>query len=145
MLMRLCPHCGRPVAAGSKCTCRASALAEAERQKRYDRTKRNKSSASFYRSVEWDRMRNEIMTRANGLDEVAKHYGRAKPAFLVHHIIPYTEAPERGLDPLNLVCVSVITHASIHRNYRDGKKAKADMQRLLFQIAREREERAGNK
>lgn len=145
MFMRLCPHCGRPVAAGSKCTCRATMAAEAARQKKYDQEKRNKTAYSFYHSVEWDRIRNEVMTRANGLDEYLLYYGQAKPAFVVHHIIPYTEAPDRALDSLNLICVSVITHASIHRNYRDGPKAKKEMQELLLKIAREREEKAGNK
>lgn len=141
MFYRICPRCGRQVKAGEKCTCRASRQAEAERQKRYDRTGRNKTSYSFYHSVEWERMREEIMTAAHGLDEWMEEHGRMKPAFLVHHIIPYIEAPERALDPLNLVAVSAITHSMIHKQYSDSMKAKKAMQDELFKITAARERR----
>ena len=81
------------------------------------------------------------MTAAHGLDEWMEEHGRMKPAFLVHHIIPYIEAPERALDPLNLVAVSAITHSMIHKQYSDSMKAKKAMQDELFKITAARERR----
>lgn len=81
------------------------------------------------------------MAAANGLDEWMEAHGRFKPAFLIHHIVPYTEAPERALDPTNLIAVSAITHSMIHKQYSESLQAKERMQAELFRIVEERERR----
>ncbi len=72
----------------------------------------------LYQSVEWKRLRDEIVIRDNGCDlgcEGFEIHGR----ILVHHIEPITaedvvRRSSRVFDPDNLVLVSHNTHQAIH-------------------------------
>lgn len=73
----------------------------------------------FYRSVEWQQVRNFVIARDNACDLGCPDrpiYGRV----YVHHINPISkEDIEQGnyemlLDPNNLICVSQETHNAIH-------------------------------
>ena len=75
----------------------------------------------FYRSVEWQRVRDQVIVRDNGCDLGMPGY-EIYGSILIHHIIPITlEDIERGnprvLDLDNLITVSPKTHNAIH--YRD--------------------------
>lgn len=72
----------------------------------------------FYRSVEWRRIRDEVILRDNACDLGIEGYdihGRV----LVHHIIPITMDDIRNqsdllLSPDNLITVTHTTHNAIH-------------------------------
>lgn len=72
----------------------------------------------FYRSKEWERVRNEVIVRDNGCDMGLKDYP-ISGEFLIHHINPITLDDVKNnsdslLDPNNLVLVSKQTHNAIH-------------------------------
>lgn len=72
----------------------------------------------LYNSLEWKRLRNQIIIRDNGRDlgcEGYEIYGRV----LVHHLNPITveDVVSRNpivFDPENLICVAHNTHNAIH-------------------------------
>lgn len=72
----------------------------------------------FYRSIEWRRVRDEVIVRDGGCDlgiEDRLIYGR----ILIHHLNPITEKDilhmtDALLNPEFLICVSHITHNAIH-------------------------------
>lgn len=72
----------------------------------------------FYRSVEWKRIRDQVIIRDNGCDlgiEDRIIYGKV----LIHHMNPITEldiryATDRLLNPEYLICVTHTTHNAIH-------------------------------
>lgn len=72
----------------------------------------------FYRSTEWKRVRDIVITRDCGCDLGID--GRAIPGrILIHHMNPITmadilEGSDRLLNPENLICVSHDTHNAIH-------------------------------
>lgn len=73
---------------------------------------------SFYTSREWRRLRDEVVTRDDGLDLGLPGYPIFGKVF-VHHMNPVTPNtlrvnPERALDPEYLISVSQDTHLAIH-------------------------------
>lgn len=77
----------------------------------------------FYRSVEWKRIRDQVIVRDNGCDlGDPDHpiYGRV----IIHHMNPIRKEdfdidPEFILNPDYLVCVSHNTHNAIHYGDED--------------------------
>lgn len=77
----------------------------------------------FYRSVEWKRIRDQVIIRDNGCDlgiEDRVIYGK----ILIHHMNPITEtdiryATDRLLNPEYLICVTHTTHNAIHYGDED--------------------------
>ncbi len=59
-----------------------------ERNRRYDRHKRDKQADAFYHSVEWDRARPQALIRDNYLCQDCLNEKKITPASLVDHIIP---------------------------------------------------------
>ena len=72
----------------------------------------------FYRSVEWKRVRDQVIVRDNGCDLGDPDHpihGRV----LIHHMNPirkedFDENPDYLLNPDYLICVSHNTHNAIH-------------------------------
>lgn len=77
----------------------------------------------FYRSVEWKRIRDEVIIRDNGCDlgiEDRMIYGK----ILIHHMNPITDYDIRHmtdalLNPEYLICVTHRTHNAIHYGDED--------------------------
>lgn len=73
---------------------------------------------NFYRSLEWKRIRDQVILRDNGCDlgiEGHEIYGRV----LIHHMNPITIADIESMNdyltnPEYLVCVTHDTHNAIH-------------------------------
>lgn len=82
----------------------------------------------FYRSVEWRRIRDQVIFRDNGCDlgiEGREIYGKV----LIHHMNPITEKDivhmtDALLNPEYLICVTHETHNAIH--YGDEKLLMRD-------------------
>lgn len=78
---------------------------------------------ALYNSLEWRRIRRQIIIRDNGCDLASEGFpinGR----IIIHHINPVTyenlvDGHPLVFDPENLVCCSHITHNAIH--YGDAK------------------------
>lgn len=72
----------------------------------------------FYKSKEWQRIRDKVIVRDNGCDlgiEDREIYGK----ILIHHMNPITDkdilnVTDILLNPEYLICVSHITHNAIH-------------------------------
>ena len=72
----------------------------------------------FYTSVEWKRIRNDIIIRDNGCDLAHPDYPIGGK-IIIHHLNPITlkdieDVSENLINPEYLVCVSHITHNAIH-------------------------------
>lgn len=73
---------------------------------------------NFYRSIEWKRVRDQVIVRDNGCDlgiEDRPIIGK----ILIHHMNPITDKDILNLtdillNPEYLICVSHITHNAIH-------------------------------
>lgn len=70
--------------------------------------------AGFYTSAKWLRKKAKVLRRDGYLCVDCKRYGRKTPAVLVHHIQPYEESPEMGLDEKNLVSLCDACHNKRH-------------------------------
>ena len=78
---------------------------------------------NFYRSVEWKRIRDEVIVRDNGCDLGIEDRPIAGK-ILIHHINPITDkdivnATNILLNPEYLICVSHMTHNAIHYGNED--------------------------
>lgn len=77
----------------------------------------------FYRSLEWRRIRDQVIIRDNGCDlgiDDRVIYGK----ILIHHMNPITETDiryltDRLLNPEYLICVTHTTHNAIHYGDED--------------------------
>lgn len=73
---------------------------------------------AFYASVEWRRIRNEVIFRDNGCDlGIPELPIRGK--IMIHHLNPVTlddicHGADCLIDPENLICCSMDTHNKIH-------------------------------
>lgn len=72
----------------------------------------------FYTSVEWKRIRNDVIIRDNGCDLAHPDYPIGGK-IIIHHLNPITlkdieDISENLINPEYLVCVSHITHNAIH-------------------------------
>lgn len=79
----------------------------------------------LYRSLEWKRLRNEIIVRDNGCDLADSDYPIGRD-IIVHHINPITtsdimERRDCVFDPENLICVSLQMHNAIHYGSLTGR------------------------
>ena len=83
----------------------------------------------------WNKVRQSVKARANGLDEYALRYGqRLLKGNLVHHIFELNERPDLKLSLDNLVFVSSQTHNMIHAAYDKGDEEKRKMRQRLLDI-----------
>ena len=88
MIYKRCPRCNKRIEAGT--TCEGSKL----RHREYDRLSRDKESANFYHSSNWQRMREYIMNKYDNLDVYAYVlYGQIEKAETVHHIVELDVIP----------------------------------------------------
>ena len=129
MLKKICNKCGRMIEQGKQCECQKS------RHKQYNQTRRNQPANKFYHSISWERVRQAVESRANGLDEYALMYEkRITAGSIAHHIIEIEERPDLKLRMENIIYVSRETHNRIHAAYKRGGKEKLEMQQRQMKI-----------
>ena len=104
-------------------------------QERFDYLKLNSSvgldtfgfdrylNQSFYRSLEWKRLRDEIIIRDNGCDLGLPGYEIFDKIY-IHHMNPISQSDilDRSpilMDPEYLICVSHRTHNALHYGTKD--------------------------
>lgn len=76
------------------------------------------ANQAFYRSPEWKRIRNKVITRDNGCDLGVDGY-EVQKGIIIHHINPISMEQIVNRDPIifdmdNLISVSLKTHNAIH-------------------------------
>ncbi len=91
----------------------SGAPSKGERDKIYDRSKRNPESRRFYASTAWRKLRLLKLT-LNPLCEECQPQKRLVPATTVHHKKPIDEYPELRLDWDNLESSCASCHSRIH-------------------------------
>ena len=84
---------------------------------------------AFYKSAEWQRLRNEIILRDEGCDLAHPDYQIVGRVY-IHHLNPVTkkdvlDRSDLLLNPEYLVCVSYDTHQAIH--YGDENLLQPDL------------------
>ena len=109
--------------------------------KHYDINYRDKKSAAFYNSPEWEKTREYILTKYKGLDLYAFFINKEIVyADTVHHVIEIKEDWNRRLDITNLFPLSSSNHSKIHKMYL---KDKEGAQKLLFKLLKRWEDEYG--
>ena len=88
-------------------------MSRKERHKRYDEQQRDKKAAAFYRSVEWERAREQALIRDHGLCQDCLLDQRITTADMVHHKIPVRMNWDLRLRLDNLVSLCNRCHAKI--------------------------------
>lgn len=110
--------------------------------KYYDNYRRNKQSEIFYKSDEWARLREYILSKYNYLDLYAYYtQGKVRKANTVHHIKEINKNWNHRLDENNLFPTSDSNHNIIHKLY---KKNKEKTQKLLFELLEKYKNDFGN-
>lgn len=89
-----------------------------ERNRYYDRYKRDKRAAAFYKSVAWRRLREQALMRNHGLCQECLKTQKITPASMVHHKVPIKVDWSLRLRLDNLIslcdsCHSKIDHKSL--------------------------------
>lgn len=132
MLMTICGVCGRKIPQGTTCPCQRA------RHKTYNREHRDSRANDFYHSTQWEHMRQVIIARAHGADElVMSEQGRLIAGNVVHHIETLQDAPGKRLNAGNLILLSAKTHAAVHAAYdKSDKDKQAMIERLHRALAR---------
>jgi len=78
----------------------------------------------FYKSKAWQDVRSVVMDRSHGLCERCLERGEYKPADVVHHTTPLTEAnmgdPEVSLNPDRLMALCHDCHTEVHQELGIG-------------------------
>lgn len=88
----------------------------------------------FYKSKEWLRVRDEVITRDRGCDLGIPDREINYDKILIHHMNPISKDdiinhPEFILDPEYLICVSNNTHQAIHYGDEQLLKSRDPIQR----------------
>lgn len=126
MMYVRCSRCGKRRPSGTKCDCIKRV------RKEYDSKYRNKESAQFYHSGDWQTVRTQVMNIYDSIDVflfMTEH--KIVAADVVHHIEELRENCSKSLDISNLIPLSSATHNYIHTLYNRDKKTKKETQEQL--------------
>lgn len=132
MLWHMC-RCGACIPQNiSICT---SCAAGQSRHMEYNRFRRNKRTAAFYVSVDWRKVRADVLRLYDGLDIYACYIQhKIVTADMVHHIIPIEEDWSKRFDKTNLLPLSSANHGVIEALYDKNEVSKRDAQKLLREL-----------
>lgn len=127
-IYKICSRCGRIVETGKECECLKAYRRsyKANRDKKYDKEKRDKRSREFYMSRTWRECRKNILDS----DEIDIYLfmtsGKMIPADTVHHIVPLRDDWTKRYARDNLMSLSAGTHSAIEYMYRQDKEKMID-------------------
>lgn len=80
-----------------------------------------------YQSGKWKKKRKKILRLDGYICQIAKRYGKAEEATVVHHIYPADEYPEYAWCDWNLISVSIATHNKLE-NRETGELTRMGME-----------------
>ncbi|MBU8733446.1 HNH endonuclease [Cytobacillus oceanisediminis] len=119
-MLKLC-NCGQPIDI-LKRKCESCMAKKNERHQMYDKYRRDKEAASFYKSKPWRVLREQALLRDLGLCQHCLAKDKITLADMVDHIIPIKEAWELRLVLDNLQSLCNSCHAA--KTSEDKKKYK---------------------
>ncbi|WP_353096215.1 HNH endonuclease [Tissierella praeacuta] len=144
-LKKLC-KCGKVIDYNQKYCSQCSVKYKQERKeyhKHYDKYIRDQDAADFYNSAEWEKAREYVIAKYEGLDLYAFFIEKEIIyADTVHHIEELRENWNRRLDISNLIPLSRSNHNKIHKMY---EKDREGVQELLFNLLERWKEEYGYK
>lgn len=125
MLKKIC-RCGKLIPYNIKLCEQCKTKADLERKqniKHYKKTtfERDSKYNKFYKSAEWERLRQVAIARDNGLCQRCLEYNTITPAHTVHHIIPVKDNWDKRLDIDNLISLCPSCHQIIHKLLNNGR------------------------
>lgn len=131
MIYKYCSNCGAKYEASLR-QCNKCEGNNKARYKRYAVNRTDKDSQDFYRSKEWLSKRADIKDRDKG---ICLHCWFIKNEFnvmdMVHHIEELKECWDKRLDEENLISLCNNCHGAIHREYKEEKINKINLQNKL--------------
>lgn len=89
-----------------------------EANKRYDKSKRNQKAKRFYASADWQKMKQIIFNRDNGLCQQCLDNDEIVAGEVVHHKVELLDGKrgwELRLEPSNLITLCHSCHNKIHK------------------------------
>lgn len=118
-IYKRCTRCGKKLPIGTKCECMKA------RHKEYDRTSRDSARSAFYKSKEWQILREQAMEMYGGID-IYSYYvlGKIEKADMVHHIVPIEEDWNKRNDIDNLIPNTNSNHEKFHYRMKNGEHDK---------------------
>ncbi|MBP3038074.1 HNH endonuclease [Bacillaceae bacterium Marseille-Q3522] len=94
------------------------------RNRLYDKYKRDQEARAFYKSTEWKKCRQLALDRDNHLCQQCLRNGELTPADMVHHIKELSDHPELGLVLDNLESLCNSCHNEKHSKNATKKVSK---------------------
>lgn len=144
MVYKYCPLCERVKIPDedkvcSKCKELYGEDIEKAKYKRYNRTRMDKESQSFYNSKQWKKIRERVKRRDNGLCLYCLLVKNViTTGDLVHHIVEEKQDKSLRLEEDNLIMLCNSCHAYIHGQYERNDITKTKMQDKLKKLVKER-------
>lgn len=130
MMFKKC-RCGKIIPQSLK-ICEICSETNASRHMEYNRTRRTKKSADFYKSSPWKRTRVAVLADFDGIDMFAYYVNNELlEAQEVHHIEELEDNWSRRFDTNNLIPLNHNTHTSITKLYKRSKATKKQTQCAL--------------
>lgn len=117
-ILKLC-RCGKKIDA-IKTMCDVCLPSRTDRHKQYDRYARDKKSNAFYKSTEWQKVRQQALIRDNNLCVMCLSNSKIKQAYIVDHIVPIKLDWSKRLTLSNLQCLCLPCHNT--KTDKDKKK-----------------------
>lgn len=119
-IYKRCPRCRKRIPSGTTCSCIKQDIKE--KNKAYDKYKRNQDSKCFYNSKPWNVVKEKEKAQTGGIDLYAYYVEhKVVPATMVHHMIPIKEDWDKRLDTKNLFPCSAQSHALFHEMIKKGE------------------------
>lgn len=104
-----------------------------QQHKEYDIKRKDSKEWKFYKSKEWDLLRQLVKQRDNGLCKLCLDSGLIKMYDVTHHIEPIMDNWHRRLDINNCICLCDSCHEKVHSMY-ENEKNKNKIQTKLFSL-----------
>lgn len=136
--------CGKIIDYSKQCCDECSIKNEqhrAQRYKHYDKNIRDKETTVFYNSIEWGKVRTEVLHKYKGLD-LYEYYINKKIVYAdtAHHVVELKEDWSKRFDISNLFPLTSGNHSTIHKLYN---KDKQRTQKLLLELLKRWESEYG--
>lgn len=125
---KYCPKCAKEMDSLNKkrykdYQCRRK---QDEEQKKYQ---------DFYNTKEWLMLRDHMRRYYIGMDWLEYYRtGEIVEGYTVHHIVPLEDDYSKRLSKDNLIYLSDSNHKRVHSEYKTGKRAKENMQKILIEV-----------
>jgi 5-methylcytosine-specific restriction endonuclease McrA len=131
MLKKICayPACNEIVDIGQRYCSKHQKIHEEkrkqdrkERDKEYKKNRQDIEEQKFYKSREWELVRDAAIVRDKALCRLCLYEEKISFCEVVHHIIPIKERWDLRYDLSNLVCLCDACHSRVHKLYEQDRE-----------------------